>query len=48
MPCELVEWDAKGINKLEVDLLILLRAILTKLNWREIELVLLDETAPCI
>lgn len=33
VPCKLVEWrTVKDVNKLEVDLLILLRAILTVLN----------------
>lgn len=49
VPCKLVEWrTVKDVNKLEVDLLILLRAILAVLNWREIELVLLDGRAQCV
>lgn len=49
MPCELVEWrTVKDFNKLSVDLLILLRAMLTVLKRREIELVLLDERAPLV
>lgn len=49
VPYKLVEWrTVKDVNKLEVDLLILLRAILAVLNWREIELVLLDGRAQCV